>query len=153
MRPELQLTKLILSTEIAKDETFMYWLNEAMQCNILLELFLFEDKHSNHLVLAVSLCQTSEVSFFDTVSAAESVEWTAVPVDHGQGFTGFDLVPSESEREASGQFLDAAVGLNPGAACVSSVLLLFQPQIQLNTHRKMDTNPITRYFIENLPFQ
>lgn len=52
-----------------------------------------------------------------------------LPVDHGQGFAGFNLVPSESEREASGQLLDAAVGLNPGAACVSSVLLLFQPQV------------------------
>lgn len=69
------------------------------------------------------------ISLSTLESEAESVEWTAVPVDHGQGFAGFDLVPSESEREASGQLLDAAVGLNPGAACVSSVLLLFQPQV------------------------
>lgn len=69
------------------------------------------------------------ISLSTLESEAESVEWTAVPVDHGQGFAGFDLVPSESEREASGQLLDAAVGLNLGAACVSSVLLLFQPQV------------------------
>lgn len=60
----------------------------------------------------------------------------AIPVDHGQGLAGFDLIPSEGEREASGQLLDAAVGLNPGAAGVSSVLLLFQPQIQLNTQKR-----------------
>lgn len=74
----------------------------------------------------------------------ESAGWTELPVDHGQGLVGFDLVPSEGEWEASGQLLDAAVGLDPGAAGVSSVLLLFQPQIQLNTQTHTHTEHVCK---------